>query len=146
MSDDLLTRLKEKSVQPRFSESLPMKIFKQLASIETALANGYTGKQIAEELEIEPALFYSALQRARKKALKIAAAGGQQPKAANAPNQNQNSTTNQEKPPEKNTTSKPPITAKPKTEETPAQFDMTTAEGRRAAQAARFNDIDNEGE
>lgn len=75
MSDDLLTRLKEKAVKPRFSESLTMKIFLQLDSIETALANGYTGKQIAEELGIEQALFYSALHRARKRALKIAAAG-----------------------------------------------------------------------
>lgn len=95
MSDDLLTRLKEKAIKPRFSESLTMKIFLQLDSIEVTLANGYTGKQIAEELGIEQALFYSALHRARKKALKIAAADGQKTKVkpqqvTGAPAQKQN--------------------------------------------------------
>jgi len=135
MSDDLLKRLKEKSVQPRFSESLTMKIFKQLASIETALANGYTGKQIAEELGIEQALFYSALHRARKKASKIAAAGGltknnqsqktappkqAQPVLAATVNHQQEQQTEGGEEPEE------------------LEFDLTTPEGRRAAQASKF--------
>jgi len=64
-------RLLEKSIEPKKSGTLVNDIFLQLDDILELIDFGYSKKQIAEELDIEPPLFYQALRQAIARASKL---------------------------------------------------------------------------
>lgn len=106
------------SLSPQ-GESGTRRVFRLLPEIETQKAAGVSYTRMAEALGLEPAHFRVYLYRARKRALNTKMAGGGIPATSSA------SVT-------------PTAAAKP---------DLMTAEGRKAAQAARFNlNINDEGE
>lgn len=101
------------------NESGTMRVLKLLNEIQEQKAYGVSYSRMAEALGLEPAHFRVYLYRARKRALNTKMAGGGIPATSSA------SVT-------------PTAAAKP---------DLMTAEGRKAAQAARFNlNINDEGE
>ena len=64
-------RLIEKSIEPKKTGTLVNDIFLQLSDILELIDLGYSKKQIAEELGIEPPLFYQALQQAIARSNKL---------------------------------------------------------------------------